>query len=138
MFMMMMFVIMMMDTIRAEKLFVSIVHFMQTRPSLPSFNYAYRCKPGRYEVLSISFSRCLKQTQGGKGQVSLSTCPSLKYVVFSSWTIVPPPPCHRLSFLLPRHQEREGKCRILLTLLCNSKSKTERKTLPFFDFAYSF
>ena len=50
--------------------------------SLFSFNYAYRCKPGRNEVLSISFSCCLEQTQGGKGLVALSTYPSLKYVVF--------------------------------------------------------
>jgi hypothetical protein len=39
---------------------------------------------------------------------------------------------------LPRHQAEERKWRMLLTLVCNSKSKTEGKTLPFFDFAYSF
>jgi len=120
-----------MDTIRAKKVpcpqFRVHSSLYANLSSLLPFNYAYRCKPGRYEVLSISFSCSFKQTQGGKGHVPVPTYPSLKYVVFSSWTIVPPP----LPLISPPQtpREKEGKWRILLTLVCNSKSKIPKAKL---------
>jgi len=131
-----------MDTIRAEKVpcpqFRVHSSLYANLSSLLSFNYAYRCKPGRYEVLSISFSRCFKQTQGGKGHVCLSSYLPLSeiccFLKLDHCPLTPPP-----HFSTPDTKRKRRKMENTADPCLQFKiENTEGETLPFFDFAYSF